>query len=554
MTMKKLFKFLSMALVVVMGAMSVACNEKPEPTPPTPGDPETPQTTVSVEAGEAGEEWISFYITSTNAKRIFYVAITEDVIDEIEVNEEFMLASPNMTTEVNTTCEIVFDGRVASTTYYIYAAAVNGKTVVISEPVEMTTLDHIYTTTALPSADNCNIALTALSAMDRYAFALSDESANLYFTFNLYTEKGCNGAIPTGDYTVGSITPGCIELGSLTLEANGLPYVISDGTLSVELYNDGASIRLDGTFRLVSGDSVTFEYDGGVVISGIGSGEVENDGVVKFTNTSLYETSERGWYEIQFQPATGFSMLDVQFYSDPSKDYLTAGFYPVFASGSEAAAMGMGNSWVSTASFYQDDMMFPYIVMPGMDSYIQVNSDLSSGQDYYDITFSLKIQSQVDSSITTLNGTYKGALGFTPSEEVPTMQMVSMYVDITSEGTTHTLNFHGGYTTMVVTIEGALPEIGGDFVWYDITSGRFSDAYARVYDHPVSDGRIAIKRFPDAADASDEGKVKAYYSFQIDAKLEDLTIEDQESGVSFTADFDLVGEWKSFQTKYVSEW
>lgn len=563
--MKKLAKLLSMALIVAMSAFSVACDDKPEPTEPNtpqtptdkPNDPATEEPTVSVEAGEVGEDWISFTITTSNVKRAFYVAIEDEMYEIISAEEgfdltEFVLSSPNMVLEPNTAWTTTFDGRTHSTTYYIYAAAFNGDKKVLSERVEMTTLDKQYTTTALPEATSCDIALTVLSAMDRYTFTLADESENFTFSFNLYTEKGCNGAIPAGTYTIGSVSPGFVELNSMTLKHNGLPIVVDSGSLEVEL--NGDNISLSGDFTLSSLDKATFEYEGPVTFTGLDSGEGEDDGVIKFTRSELFTTSERGWYEIQFQPATGFSMLDVQFYSDPSKDYLSAGFYPVFTSGSEAAEMGMGNSWVSSASFYQDDMMYPYFVMPGMDSYIQVNSDLSSGSDYYDITFSLKVQSQVDFSVITLNGTYKGALGFTPSEATPQMNMVSFYVDIDSEGTTHTLNFHGGYTTMIATIEGTLPEVGGEMQWYDMTSGKFSDAYATVYDHPIVNGRIAILRYPDAADASDEGKIKPYYAFQVEGVLENVTTTDQETGVSTTLTYDLVGEWTSFQTEYSSEW
>ena len=555
--MKKLFKLLSMVLVVAMSAMSVACDDKPEPnTPNTPDEPDKPsteQTTIRVEAGEAGLDWISFTIHATNATRVFYVAIDESVINDVEVNEEFMLSSPNMTQDVAEPCTIVFDGRISSTTYHVYAAAVNGDTTVISEPVEMRTLDEVFTTTPLPEPDYCNISLTALSAADRYAFTLSDAANTLYFSFNLYTAKGCNGAIPAGCYTVGAAMPNYVEATSIVLEVNGLPMVISGGELDVELYNDGKNIRLNGTFKLVDNNSVTLEYDGGVIISGIGSGETGGDSTVVFTNCDLYETTEKGWYEIQFQPAAGFSMLDVQFYCDPTKDYLPVGFYPVFENGGDAAAMGMGNSWVSTASFYQDDMMLPYFVVAGMDSYIQVNSDLSSGSDYYDITFALKIQSAIDGTVSTLNGSFKGALGFTPSDDVPAMTLATMYVDITSSGSTHTLYFFGQFTEASLTIEAdALPAVGGDYEWFDITKGNFTDAYAGVYNHPVSNGRIAIKRYADAVDASDEGKVKPYYAFLIEAKLMNLTIKDTETGESFTADFDLVGDWSSFQTEYIS--
>lgn len=566
--MKKLTKLFSMLLVAAMSVM-VACGTPDEPqTPNTPEDPQkpdTPQTaepSVSITPIDAGEDWLKFDVVAANLTRVFYVAIEANMFDIIEgFGAEWITTYgqyiPNGN---NTTTTITFDGRAEGTNYYVYAAGLKGDTYVISERVEMRTLDKSYTTTTLPEADFCNISLAVLSSMDRYSFALSDESNNLHFTFNLYTAKGCNGAIPTGTYTVGAAIPNNVELTSMTLESQGLPIVISDGTLDVELYNDGKNIRLNGNFTLVSLDKATFEYDGPVTITGIDSGETGDNDTITFTKAILYTSSEKGWYEIQFSPAVGNSMLDLQFHSNPSKKYLTSGTYPVFGSAAAAAAAGSANSWIfveegaPAGSFYQDDMSIPSIILVGTDSYVQVNTNMDNGEDWYDITFSLKVKSLADMKESTLKATYKGKLGFTVTNDTPTLRMESMYVDITSEGTTHKLNFHGGYTTMVATIEGALPEIGDDYVWYDIVSGRFSDAYATIYDHPISNGRIAIKRFPDASDASDDGKVKAFYAFMIEGVLNDVTIKDQETGVTTTNTYDLVGEWKSFQTKYVSEW
>ena len=559
--MKKLTKLLSMLLVVAMGVAMVACGEPDTPeNPQTPEQPEQPEQpdqpastepSVSVTPIDAGEDWLKFDVVAANLTRVFYVAIEADMFDILEdFGAEWVTTYgqyiPNGN---NTTTTITFDGRVEGTEYYVYAAGIKGDKQILSERVVMTTLDKQYTTTTLPEADYCNVTLTELSTTDRYAFALTDEAADFYFTFNLYTAKGCNGAIPTGTYTVSTATAsGCIELGSMTMEVYGQPYVISEGTLGVELYNDGANIRLNGDFKLVSGDSALFTYDGAVTINGIGGGDQGDDSTIEFTRINFLGTSdsEPGWYEIQFMPAEGISMLSLQFYSDPNKSYLTSGFYPVFENVGDATAMGMGSSWIYAAqdgpagSFYEDDMKFPNMIVAGMDSYVQVNSDLSSGEDYYDISFSLKIKSVIDGSISTLVGTYKGGLGFTPTDEVPTMRMESMYVDITSEGTTHTLNFHGGFTSMVVKVEAEqLPAVGDGWVEFDIVSGNFTDAYAELSNTPITDGTIQIKHYPDAPDASDNNAVKAYYAFKLNAKI---------------AGFDLVGEWESFYKKYDSGW
>lgn len=549
--MKKLTKFLSMLLVVAMCTMMVACDEpieKPEPTP------EDTTPSVSVTAGEVGEDWISFTVTTKNIKRAFYVAISEEVINDVTVDADMVLSAPNMVPEPNTACEITFDGRTPGTKYYVYAAAItdDGQKL-LSECVEMTTLAHYYETSALPTPDNCNVNLTVLTAVDRYEFAVTDNDNTLYFTFNIYTEKGCNGAIPTGKYTVSDfVAAGAIELGSLNLEVNGLPMVISDGELDVELYEEGKKVRLNGTFRLVSGDSVTLEYDGAIAISGIDSGEsaaVVFTVVHNLTAAEGMEGVEGGWHEVQFLLAEESStMLNLQFNSDPSKSYITSGFYPVFDSQASAEAMGMGSSWISTASFYQENIT-PYTVVAGMDSYVQVTTNMDSGEgDYYEITFSLKIRSMLDQSEAVLNAVYKGALGFeaTQEEEELVLEMAQNYVSITSEGNTHTLDFFGAIPTlgMTVVVEGALPEVGGDYVWYDVVSGTFFD-YVMAQDDPslgdaalLEGSRIAIKRFADAADAADEGKVKPFYGFKLEAEVEG---------------YDLVGDWKSFEHAYPTE-
>lgn len=559
--MKKLTKLFSLALVALMSAVMVSCDDpEPQPEPKPEPTPEVTTPTISVTAGEAGEDWISFSVTSANIKRAFYVAVSEDVINDVTIDVDFVLESPNMVPKPNTTCEILFEGRTPDTTYYIYAAAINENgDKVLSECVEMKTLAHEYTTVVLPEADYCDINLTVLSSTDRYTFELSDEENTLYFTFNLYTAAGCNGAIPTGTYTISNVAAAnSIELNSIYMEYNGLPTAISEGSMEVELYDEGKKIKLNGNFKLVTNDTALFEYDGDVTITGLGG---SYDDTIVFTRVPMVGTNgEPGHHEIQFQPAEGTSMLNLQFYSDPAKKYLTDGRYQLFGSADAANAAGFGKNWIyvvegaPAGSFYQDDMMIPSIILTGSDSYVDVATDMDEGVDYYEITFSLKLQSLMDQSVSTLKAVYKGSLGFTPSEEAPTMRMESMYVDVTTEGNAHTFNFHGGFTTMIVTVEGELPEIGDDYLWFDVVSGKFSDAYAGIYDHPITDGRFAIKRYPDAADASDEGKVKAYYGFEIEGKLVDVYQKDSETGEETITTYDLVGDWKSFHKEYVSEW
>lgn len=549
--MKKLTKLFSMLLVAAMSVMMVACDEpieKPEPTP------EDTTPAISVTPGEVGEDWISFTITSSNVKRAFYVAISEDVINDVTVDVDFVLSSPNMVLEPNTAWTTVFEGRTPNTKYYVYAAGVteDGQKV-LSECVEMTTLAHEYETTALPTPDLCNVNLTQLTSVDCYEFALSNEDDSLSFSFDIYTEKGGNGTIPTGKYTVSNfVAAGVIEISNITLEVNGLPKVISEGSLDVEMYDDGANIRLDGTFTLVSGDSVTLEYDGAIAISGIDSGERAQVVFTVVHNLTAAEGMEgvaNGWHEVQFLLAEDSStMLNLQFNSDPSKSYITSGFYPVFDSQASAEAAGMGSSWISPASFYQENVT-PYTILTGMDSYVQVTTNMDSGAgDYYEITFSLKIRSMLDQSEAVLNAIYKGALGFeaTQEEEELVLEMAQNYVSITSEGNTHTLDFFGAIPTlgMTVVVEGALPEVGGDYVWFDVVSGTFFD-YVMAQDDPslgnaalLEGSRIAIKRFADAADAADEGKVKPFYGFKLEAEVEG---------------YDLVGDWKSFEHDYPTE-
>ena len=334
---------------------------------------------------------------------------------------------------------------------------------------------------------------------------------------------------------------GIVDLGSLDLQINGLPYVISSGTLDIELTNAGAGVKINGNFKLVSGDSATFTYEGSIMMMGLDSG-VQDESSITFTQVPLLVPFEdvRGSYEVQFAPAQGFAMLDLQIYSDPSKNYITGGFYPVFESAEEAASKGMANSWINTFSMWQDNMMLPNAVLPGMDSYIQITTALDNGgTDYYEITFSLKVKSYVDDSINTLTGTYKGALGFTPAEDELAMRMESMYVDITSSGNTHRFNFHGGFTTMIINVEAeSLPEDGDGYVTLNVVNAYFSDAYAEIYNAVVSNVTFQVKRYADAADASDDNKVKPYYAFKISGEV--------------AGGHALTGEWTSFYKAYES--
>ena len=554
--MKKLTKLFSLLLIAAMGVAMVACNEPDEPEQPEqpenpgqteqPNEPEQPATnepTVSVIAGEVGEEWISFDIVSANVQRVFYVAIAEDMIDVIEdFNVDWVLEWGQYLEEgANGTGHVIFEGRLPGTKYYVYAAGIKGDKKVLSECVEMTTLSETFENITLPEADFCNVILTAYSSYDLYAFTLTDEDNDLYFAFNIYTTAGCNGAIPAGTYTINA-TPnvGVVDLGSLILEINGLPHVISSGSINVELTNGGSTVSLDGDFKLVSGDNATFSYEGSFMMMGLDSG-IQDESSLTFTQVPLLVPFEdvRGSYEVQFTLSQGFAMLDLQIYSDPSKGYITGGLYPVFESAADAAAAGMANSWINTYSMWQDNMMMPNAVLPGMDSYIQVVTALDNGgADYYEITFSLQVKSYVDGSISTLKGTYKGALGFTPSDDDAAMRMESMYVDITSSGNTHRFNFHGGFTTMIIDVEAeSLPVEGDGFVTLNVVNAYFSDAYAEIYNSPVSNVVFQVKRFEDAEDASDNNKVKPYYAFKIEGEVNGMA---------------LTGDWRSFYKAYES--
>lgn len=551
--MKKLTKFFSLALAALMSAVMVSCDDpEPQPEPKPEPTPEVTTPTISVTAGEAGEDWISFSVTSANIKRAFYVAVSEDVINDVTIDVDFVLDSPNMVPKPNTTCEILFEGRTPDTKYYIYAAAINENgDKVLSECVEMTTLAHEYTTTALPTPTSCDVTHTTLTTVDSYKFTLTNEDGSLNFSFNVLTEKGSNGVIPTGEYKVGTfMAAGVIEFANISLEVDGQPVVISEGTLDIEMYDDGAKIRLDGEFVIVSGDSVTLSYDGAVALSGLGGGDTGTLFTVAINLTSVegMEGVEAGWHEIQFFPAAeSATMVDVNFHSNPKKKYLTAGTYYVCESQESANAMGCPNNWIGTNSFYQENIT-PYSILAGKDSYVEVVTRMDEGTDYYELTFSLKICSMFDQSETVLKGTYKGALGFVAQvgEEDSTLEMEQYYVSITSDGNTHTLNFFGPVLTlgMSVVIEGALPEVGSDYVWYDVVSGSFFD-YVMAQDDPslgnaslLEGSRIAIKRFKDGADASDEGIVKPYYGFKLEAMVEG---------------YDLVGDWKSFESNNAAE-
>lgn len=555
--MKKTTKLFSLALVALMSAVMVSCDDpEPTPTPEPEPTPEQGDPTVSVTAGEVGEDWISFTITTTNVKRAFYVAVEKELMPALEAEEgfdltEFVLSAPNMVMEPNTAWSTVFEGRRPNTTYLVYAAGFQGDKKVLSECVEMTTLAHQYATTALPNPTSCDVNHATLTTVDSYKFTLANEDGSLNFSFNVLTEKDSNGVIPTGEYKVGTfVAAGVIELTNISLEVDGLPMVISEGALDIEMYDDGAKIRLDGEFVIVSGDSVTLSYDGAVALSGLGGGDTGTlfTAATNLTSAEGMEGVEAGWHEIQFFPvAESATVLDVSFHSNPNKKYLTAGTYYVCESQDSANAMGCPNNWIGTTSFYQENIT-PYSIVAGKDSYVEVVTRMDEGTDYYELTFSLKIRSMFDQSETVLKGTYKGALGFVAQveEEESILEMAQYYVSITSDGNTHTLNFFGPVPTigMTVVVEGALPEVGGDYVWYDIVSGSFFD-YIMAQDDPslgdaplLEGSRIAIKRFKDGADASDEGIVKPFYGFKLEASVEG---------------YDIVGDWKSFEDNIAAE-
>lgn len=324
----------------------------PEPDPEPDPKPEPTKPTVSVAAGSATESSLTFTITSTNADEVHYVAVDEFTLPYVTIDADFVLQTANIA-EPNTAAVVTMEYREPATKYYVYAAAMKGGEKVLSECVEMYTLEPTYTSSQLPTPDYCNVTLSALTTRDSYSFAISDEDDMLYLTFELFTAAGTNGAIPTGRYTIGNGAIGEIDHATISLVANGATLTVSSGALDVELYGDG-KVRLNGDFTLVDNNSVTLTYDGDINIVGISTGGGGNSEInLTFTSVKDIYTIDGnpGWYEIQLMADDG-SMLDLNINSSPEQSFLTSGFYPVFASVGEAQQMAMGNSWVSSSSFY----------------------------------------------------------------------------------------------------------------------------------------------------------------------------------------------------------
>lgn len=510
---------------------------EPEPEPEPKPEPEPTKPTVSVEAGEATETSLTFTITSTNADEVHYVAVDEYSLPYVTIDADFILQTENIV-EPNTAAVVTMDYRVPATKYYVYAAAMKGSEKVLSECVEMYTLEPTYTSSQLPTPDYCNVTFSALTTRDSYSFAISDEAGMLYLTFELFTEPGTNGAIPTASYAIGDGDAGEIDLATITLVANGATLVVSHGSLDVELYGEG-KVRLNGDFTLVDNNTVTLSYDGDINIVGTStSGGDSSEINLTFTTVKAVYTVDGapGWYEIQLLADDG-SMLDLNINSNPEQSFLGSGFYPVFASAGEAQQMAMGNSWVSTSSFYQDSMGLPYAVLAGLDSYVQVTTDMEGENpaDNYSITIALKIKSHTDQKEYLLKATYDGPMGLDVEPGLPSLEIATFYVEIISQGNRHTLNFYGMFTSMTVKVQAeSLAEIGGDYVYHDIVAGNVTDIYAGISNIKLDGGRIAIKRFQDTADASDEGRVKPYYAF----KLEDVTAGGGQ--------YQVVGDWTSY--------
>lgn len=498
----------------------------------------SPEPSVSLQAGEATSTTLSFTVTSSNAQEVRYVAIDELTLPTVDVTADYILKS-DYTAEPNTSSLVTVEYLIPNTKYYIYAIATLGTRNHISAPLEMTTLEPTYTSTELPTPDFCTANLSIGSNADKYEFALSDEAGRLYLTFSLYTEVGTNGAIPTATYPLGSNDPGEIALGSVTLVADDVTFAVVSGSLDVELY-DQSRVRIAGGFTLEDGNQLTLSYDGDITIMGISVGDEEASvhNVTFVSVANIYTLDDApGWFEIQLTAEDG-SMLDLVINSNPEQKHLTSGFYPTFNSPQDAQSMAMGSSWTSTASFYQDASGLPYAVLPGLDSYIQVSTDMDNSEpvDNYSITIALKVKSHATQKDILLNGTYNGPLGFEAEAHLPTLEIATFYVEIISKGNQHILNFYGMFTDLTIKIVAeSLAEIGGDYVYHDIVGGSVSDMYAGVSGLPIDGGRIAIKRFEDTPDASDEDRLKPYYGF----RLEGVTAK----GGAYR----VVGDWTSYE-------
>lgn len=176
-------------------------------------------------------------------------------------------------------------------------------------------------------------------------------------------------------------------------------------------------------------------------------------------------------------------------------------------------------------------------MLTGLDSYVQVTTDMEGDNptDNYSITIALKLKSHSDQKEYLLKATYDGPLGLEVGPDLPSLEIATYYVEIISQGNRHTLNFYGMFTSMTVKIQAeSLAEIGGDYVYHDITTGSVTDLYANIYNLKLDGGRIGIKRFDDTADASDEGRVKPYYAFVL------------EGVTAGGGQYQIVGNWTSY--------
>lgn len=511
-----------------------------------------PVTPPSVSVAAVNEKTttstVTFTITSENAEEVKYAVLPEMALAAFgEITAEKIYNQSLGEVEPNTTVEVTAEVYMENTLFLVYAVAKSGEQLVLSEKVEITTLStggDDEESLELPIPSFASFTLDAGQTADKYTFALSydppfddptADNRSLYLMFDLYTEAGLNGAIPTDEYPIAGAEAGMVDLSTLNLVLSDTPLVVEEGMITVELYEDAQSASgwnalIEGEL-FVEGEEAPYAllYDGPIDRYGIKQGGDGSETTVTIQNAwHSRPTKDDGVTPLAGQFNVFFSYTDdnsqpvlvTLCFNGPDLAYLATGHYPV-------TNTAMPTGWVNAdlSSVEAGIPPIPESLEEGDAFNVRVETMLDleptnpQFADYYSIEFYIKTKGLYSPS-KIIKATYQGPLGFSlPGQEGK--EYFDLYYNYVTaqQGANNTLDLSftssaSAGSFMNLNVNGTeLPKVeSSEWTWMDINSGMVNDPYNGQGNLTENTGKLGVK-YRGAVLDSYEGVMHPEYEF-----------------------------------------
>ncbi len=515
---------------------------------------DAPVTAPSVSVAAVNEKTttgsVTFTITSENAEEVKYAVLPEMALAAFgEITAEMIYNQSLGEVEPNTTVEVTAEVYMEDTLFLVYAVAKSGEQLVLSEKVEIKTLSSNTPGPGgegveLPIPGYASFTLTEGETADKYTFALSydppfedptADSRSLYLMFDLYTEAGLNGAIPTDEYPIAGAEAGMIDLSTLNLVLNETPLALEEGMITVELYEDAQSASgwnalIEGEL-FVEGEEAPYAllYDGPIDRYGVKQGGDEGEDTVTIQNAWYTRPTEddgvtplAGQFNVFFSytDANNQPVLVTLCFNAPDLAYLPTGHYPVT---NTAIPTGWVNANMSSVEAGIPPIPENLEAGDAFNVRVETMLDLEPTNpqfaDYYVIEAYIKTKGLYSPS-KTIKATYQGPLGFPlPGDEGK--EYFELYYNYVTaqQGANNTLdlNFTSSASPasyMNLNVNGTeLPKVeSSEWTWMEINNGTVNDPYNGKGILTENTGKLGVK-YRGAAFDSFEGVMHPEYEF-----------------------------------------